>query len=518
MKSFGKLSLFCFLINFNLLYADDVEFYFYPNEFAVGEQAKLEVKAFGNKPFKTKISNLKKNGVQIRFIGSGTETQIINFKVSKSQVLNFSVEAEKEGNFILPEISVSYDDKIYTSPPIDFKVIGKLNSRRKNFFSPFISDDDADVISPEVAFHTNKSQAYIGEPIVGYYVLYYNQYRHPYFERDPNQPIAFPFFLSETLKQVSVQIEPSVLRKGIERNTLVYEKEIYALTGLKPGNFSLGGTKFIVGDSLKFLSNQEGIEVTQNLVTILDLPKPTPKNFKGAIGNYEIQYLNLPTEAYQKDRLYFEIVISGEGGGDGIIPEMESSDLLPRLVSEKKSRNFQKLAKGNFGFFAKSIFLYSIPTGEESEITIPKISLSFFSLDSRNYKKIELLPKTVKLVSKPAPKQVNTNQTTVPFVSILSYFFGGICIFLIGFALKRFFLFQQRQSKYADWNLWIGKKRGIFLKDFLLRKGFEEIQADYLVQLKEDYPDSDFKEVVRSLSKTETNRFITILDHLKIGD
>ncbi len=62
------------------------------------------------------------------------------------------------------------------------------------------------------------------------------------------------------------------------------------------------------------------------------------------------------------------------------------------------------------------------------------------------------------------------------------------------------------------------KKRGIFLKDFLLRKGFEEIQADYLVQLKEDYPDSDFKEVVRSLSKTETNKFITILDHLKIGD
>ncbi len=62
MKSFGKLSLFCFLINFNLLYADDVEFYFYPNEFAVGEQAKLEVKPSVTNRSKQKYLISKKTG------------------------------------------------------------------------------------------------------------------------------------------------------------------------------------------------------------------------------------------------------------------------------------------------------------------------------------------------------------------------------------------------------------------------------------------------------------------------
>ncbi|MCZ8343722.1 MAG: BatD family protein [Leptospira sp.] len=518
MKSFGKLLLFLFLVCINSIYAAEVEFYFYPNEFAVGEQAKLEVKAFGDKPFKTNISNLQKNGIQIRFLGSGTETQIINFRVSKSQILNFSVVAEKEGNFNLPEISVSYDNKIYTSPPIDFKVVGKLNTRGRDFFSPFISDADTETISPEVAFHTNKSQAYVGEPIVGYYVLYYNQYRHPYFERDPNQPISFPFFLSDTLKQVTVQIEPLVNRNGHERNTLVYEKEIYALTSLKPGNFTLGSTKFIVGDSLKFLSNEEGYEVTPQTVVILDLPKPAPKNYKGAIGNYTIQYVNLPSEAYQKDRLYFEIGVSGEGGGEGIFPEIEPTNPSIRLVSERRSRSFQKLSKGNFGFFAKTIFLFSMPTGEENEITTPKVSLPFFSLESKKYIKIELLPRTIKLIPKPLRKEIHQNQTSVPFTTIAFYFFVMFSIFFIGFGLRRFYLYKKRQSKFVDWNLWIGKKRGIFLRDYLLKRGYEKTQVDYLVQLKDNYPNSDYKDMIQSLSKTELKIFTNTLDRLKIGD
>ena len=63
MRNSGKSKFFLlyFLIaSITKLYSTEVEFFFHPNEFSIGEVAKLEVKAYGDKPFRTLQTNVKK--------------------------------------------------------------------------------------------------------------------------------------------------------------------------------------------------------------------------------------------------------------------------------------------------------------------------------------------------------------------------------------------------------------------------------------------------------------------------
>lgn len=520
MKNFGNC-LFLFLILFaplKLILASDVEFYFYPNEFYLGQQAKLEVKAFGEKLFKPKITSLKRNGVTISYIGSGTETQIINFKVSKSQILNYLVHTDKEGKFILPEITVSYDDKIFTSPPIEFEVKGKIKNNSQSFLNPFSDENDEETKPPEVLFHTNKNKTYVGESIVGYYVLYYNRYRHPYLERDPNQSISFPFFLSETLKQVSVKVEPLVNRNGIDRSTLVYEKEIYSLTPLQSGTFNLGSTKFIVGDSLKFISNQEALDVIPARIQVFDLPSPKPKTFQGAVGEFKSMLNQIPKEGYKQNRIYFEILVEGEGGNEGLLPKFESPFVEPHLVSQKKSKSFSKLKDGSFGFYSKATFLFSLKTEDQEKIFIPASSLTFFDPKTSSYKQTKTNPIEINLTSKPNKPMQEPEKTSRSRPVSTFTFFASLAFFLLGVGGAGLAHYKKWQSKFLDWNSWIGNKREIFLHDFLIKNGYSEEYSQFLVRLKRDFPENGFWELQNKLSKSEKILLKNILKYKSIGD
>ncbi|TGL41338.1 BatD family protein [Leptospira perdikensis] len=520
MKSSGKLIFliipFCF-IPFSNLISSDVEFHFHPNEFSLGEYAKLEVRAHGEKPFRTIQTNIKQNGVRVRFVGSGTETQIINFKVSRSQILNFYVDTESEGIFKLPEVTVEYDNKTYTSPATQFKVSKRSKHSQNQFFNPFpieIDEEPTDE-SPEVFFHTNKSVFYKGEPIVGYYVLYYNGYRQPFLERDPNQSISFPYFLSETLRQVSVQIEPEVVRNNVMKKTLVYDKEIYGLTAIKSGKFQIGKTKFISGDSLRFNSLQETVNTTPATVTVLDLPPNNSKEFTGAIGNFKLNLTNFPKEIHLGETAYFEITIEGEGGHEGITP-LKQLDSKVQLISQTRNKTFRKLDSGEYGFYSVVKFLYGYQIGSTDKVTLDPYLFRFFSLQENQYKTIAIkfpdLPVLPEIKRNSQDSTMNRKSQTLPSISLLVLLAVLGVLSYVGY--KRY-TFRKQTLKLIKMMQSFGKKRNFFLADYLEKKEISKEDIQFIVTLLGNFDLETLEKSFQNLSKQEKSRAVIIAKQLE---
>ncbi|TGK86406.1 hypothetical protein EHQ31_08185 [Leptospira montravelensis] len=520
MINSGKFSLLLFLIYltpFTKAISSEVEFNLIPNEFSLGEHAKLEVRAHGDKAFRALQTNIKKKGVRIQFSGSGTETQIINFKVSKSQILNFYVSTETEGSFTLPEISVEYDHKTYTSPPISFKVSKKTKQSQNQWFNPFPFEMGEEVSPepPEVSFHTNKSIFYKGEPIVGYYVLYYNGYRQPFLERDPNQSISFPYFLSETLKQVSIQIEPEVLRNNQLKKTLVYDKEIYGLTGIKAGRFQIGRTKFISGDSLRFNSLQETVNTTPATVTVLELPPNKPKGFTGAIGNFKLNLTNYPKIVHSGETVYYEITIEGEGGYEGISPMLVLNSKA-NFISQNKIKTFRKLDSGEYGFYSVVKFLFGYQTESPGKLQIEPYQFSFFSLKENQYKTLKLIFPEITILSEPKrfveSEKVNPKLQSRPsiFALVLIAIFG--VLFYVGY--KRY-TFNRQSKMVSELIQSLGKKRNVFLADYLEKKGIQKVDTQFLVNLLNDADKQSAEEVFKNLSIQERTKVIFLKKQLQ---
>ncbi|TGN08815.1 BatD family protein [Leptospira bandrabouensis] len=520
MKNSGKPLLLFFLIYFipfTKVISSDVEFNLYPNEFSLGEHAKLEVRARGDKPFRALQTNIKQNGVRIQFSGSGTETQIINFKVSKSQILNFYVSTEAEGSFKLPEISVEYDHKTYSSPPISFKVSKKSKQSQNQWFNPFPFEMEEDVTpeSPEVSFHTNKSVFYKGEPIVGYFVLYYNGYRQPFLERDPNQSISYPYFLSETLKQVSVQIEPEVLRNNQLKKTLVYDKEIYGLTGIKAGRFQIGKTKFITGDSLRFNSLQETVNTNPATVTVLELPPGKPKEFTGAIGNFKLNLTEFPKTVHRGETLYYEVTVEGEGGYEGITPFSIPNSKV-QVISQKRTKTFKKLDSGEYGFYSVVKFLFGHQTDLPGKLQLEPYRFSFFSLNEKQYKslvltfpEISVLPEKKKsLEAKKSDSKSESGPSIIVLVLIAVF---GILSY-VGY--KRYSI--SRQSKmFSEMIQSFGKKRNVFLADYLEKKGIQNDDNQFLVNLLNDSDKLTPEKTFKNLSNQEKTKVLVLKKQLQ---
>ncbi|TGN14563.1 BatD family protein [Leptospira ilyithenensis] len=516
MKSFGSIGflfLVCVYFPIASLFGEEVSFRLSQDQILKGESLELVIRLSGDKPLKLLKNNYEANGVKAIYSGSGSETQIVNFKVSKSKILKFRILTEKPGKNKVPPVQVSVGTDIMTCPELYFTVEAKRpsNNTKRNgslfdriFGDP--SEEDEKAESPEVVFHTNKQKVYIGEPIVGYYVLYYKGFKQAYLERDPNLSISFPFFLAETLKQVTVQIDSTVIRNGKEKNTLVFEKEIYGLTPLKSGNFTIGSTNFIVGDSMRFGALQESIPVHTEKITVLDLPKGKPADYKGAIGDYLLSADYQSAKIKLGETFYFKIKVSGPGGGVGLDHPLEAKKEGLHFLSSQKSKTFRQLSLGEYGFYSEIEYLYSFEPRTLGRISMGEVAIHFFSPSSQSYQTktltlpdISVLPNSLSKQSDSwkATKKANTDWTNNSYL----IWFVVLCIF-IGVGTK--ITLRWKENTRAGLTILdqrVGSKKNQILNDYLIKKGVVPKDAEKIVELRSAFAEKSFSEIFRYCDK-----------------
>ncbi|TGM58843.1 aerotolerance regulator BatD [Leptospira adleri] len=529
------LSVLLFLGTF-ALGAEETKFYVTRNMFHLGEESYAVFEMDLNSKYTIPQNSFSNGDITVFYSGVEENTTIINFQVFRKRLLKFRIKAAKQGVFPLPNLSIEVNGKTFTPGAVQVQVLARTQTARSRggtFFDRFFQFEGEDL--PEnadlrVLFQTSKKQAWIGEPIIGYFTLYYRDVRKPYFDRNPADSIQFPYFRSEVLSGVAVKIPEQILYEGNVYDVAVYNKEIYSLIPLRPGDFYLGKTTFSLEGQLQSYFNVKTVSTIPNQITVRPLPK-YEGNFSGGVGKFktQIRIKNDSSEIAVGDTLYLTVIVEGEGNLSSVSDPFSSAchggkNCFPQatLYDTHRSWKFTELENSGYGFYSIARFEYGIPMTkkgiwkEESKVFI------YFDPDSGSYKNAILEFPSVGVRAESERKKNLIDEKSVERVSFVSL--NHILFLSIGFLilLSVFFSVWIRSKKtentfrFLDWipgairiaggpilkelDLLVGSKRGLVLKQSLLSKGISEPDASFLA----------------NISRTESN-FVEIFHRLNSG-
>jgi hypothetical protein len=507
-----------------------------------GEPLSLEIEIPGGLRVSVQEQVVRSGSVTAEYIGVEENVSIINGKVTQKKKLKYRIVTSKDGKLQTPQIPIVVDgnservgslpfevsSEKYEPPPSDLddmdslfdRFIGRHNKRRKKNVNP--SPDDFVVV-----FHTNRDFVYTGETLVGYYILFYKNLDGFFLERNETKPPEFPFFLTEMLYDVSIETPEESVLDGKTYRVQPYQKEIYALTPLRSGNFKIGNAKFLIIDGgIESSFPQKSIDSRPKSIQVRNLPKPTPENFSGEVGVYSIELIfphgkSIPLGG----TIPFTVKIKGEGVGTLIKEplskycENESCGARFVFLGEKRNRKFVKLAEGNYGFSSELEFQYSIYPRKKGILKLENLDLVYFNPNTAKYETASAEFPNLETTDPPPVVETPLEENS-SYVGILATVLLLCSASFIAYQFREDLRKLIQSSLHREWNLSLpfvktipeeikrldvicGHKKDALLKNFLIQKGFREPLLDDLLVLKSIHNDLSFTEIYEKLDNQQ---------------
>ncbi|MCC5813199.1 MAG: BatD family protein [Leptospira sp.] len=532
-------TIFIFLVLVHPIFSTQIEFLLSSQEVGKGEPLIIEARVEGKAAPKPTKKVFSSGSIKAIYSGIMTETKIINFKASTYTTLRFSIIHSTPGKYKIPPIAVDLNGKIHTIPETHFTVSNKKIARRVGSFPGRFSDfheeqEDLDMANLSLKFQTSKSSVYVGEPVIGYFILYSKSPRKLNFERNPNSSISFPFFTSELLQgvqisypeQVDLQNESKNQASGTKFYTHPYNREIFALTPLKRGNYKLGSTKFDIVQPMSFRFESETLDVQPQHISVKDLPSNPPSSFSGEVGDYELTINYEGTETTQGNPWRFVVTIKGTGLCNRIKDPI--LDIVPKNFPGKiislgvdRERKFSEIENNQFGFLCEAKFRYSANINSNSR-SFPA-EVSFFQSEAGEYvtKKItvpaiKVLPNSKKQENEWDAFDYSQAGPLIPWLKLVSL--TGLIIF----AVSGFFFYKTKiqpgitmRNRYlANLDKLAGNKSGLLLER-ILAKSLSEEEAKFWRNISEKYTNKNFTKIYSLLDYKEREIFETWLNKEK---
>lgn len=507
MKRFWVLS---FLFWAGSLAAEETKFYVTRNTFHLGEESYAVFEMDMDSRASIPQNSFSNGDISVFYAGSEENTTIINFQVFRKRLLKFRIKASRQGVFTLPPVSIEVNGKKFVSDPLQIQVLERSKTVRRggSFFDRFFQFEEEDL--PEnadlkVIFQTSKKEAWIGEPIIGYFTLYYRDVRKPYFDRNPADSIQFPYFRSEVLSGVAVKVPDQVLYEGNIYDIAVYNKEIYSLVPLRAGEFHLGKTTFSLEGQLQSYFDMKTVTTTPSRIRVKELPK-FEGNFSGGVGEFKarVKIENDLNTIKTGDTLYLSVVIEGEGNLSSVTEPLAACKEEKNCSSEftlydtSKSWKFTELKTGGYGFYSVARFEYGIPMETVGVWRQEPMDFVYFNPDSGSYKTISLQIPSVNVAR--AKKEFkgaesSSSNSEEGKIRILFFAFGFLSVVIVAI----WFYVQKLDSTFfislpilfpvfgvpilKELDLQMGSKRGFVLRQFLLSKGISETDVSFLMEI-----------------------------------
>ncbi|ABJ77449.1 oxygen tolerance protein [Leptospira borgpetersenii serovar Hardjo-bovis str. Sponselee] len=499
-----------FLFWVGSLAAEETKFYVTRNTFHLGEESYAVFEMDMDSRASIPQNSFSNGDISVFYAGSEENTTIINFQVFRKRLLKFRIKASRQGVFTLPPVSIEVNGKKFVSDPLQIQVLERSKTVRRggSFFDRFFQFEEEDL--PEnadlkVIFQTSKKEAWIGEPIIGYFTLYYRDVRKPYFDRNPADSIQFPYFRSEVLSGVAVKVPDQVLYEGNIYDIAVYNKEIYSLIPLRAGEFHLGKTTFSLEGQLQSYFDMKTVTTTPSRIRVKELPK-FEGNFSGGVGEFKarVKIENDLNTIKTGDTLYLSVVIEGEGNLSSVTEPLAACKEEKNCSSEftlydtSKSWKFTELKTGGYGFYSVARFEYGIPMETVGVWRQEPMDFVYFNPDSGSYKTISLQIPSVNVAR--AKKEFKSAESSSSNseegkIRILFFAFGFLSVVIVAI----WFYVQKLDSTFfislpilfpvfgvpilKELDLQMGSKRGFVLRQFLLSKGISETDVSFLMEI-----------------------------------
>lgn len=322
----------------NLAAQDDVEFKtICKRQVYVGEQFQVSYELNGNgKDFKTpNFTNFEVIGGP--FSSTSSSVQIINGSVTKSntETYSFHLRAIKEGNYTIPQASITVDRKKITSEPCEISVVKSPNGSSSYSGSNRNNEIKTSTNNKEVFLEAipNKKKAYLGEQIVLTYRIFYTI---PISQLSVSKAPSYSGFWTKDITDNNGTLQQSsIIRDGVQYNVATIQEivlfpqktgtltidplDITCLAQIRQQrNRSQGYDPFddFFGDILGTTYSNVRKDIKSQPINIEVMPLPVankPSSFKGAVGQYTFTSKVDKSELKANEAFTFTITVSGKG-------------------------------------------------------------------------------------------------------------------------------------------------------------------------------------------------------------
>ena len=314
---------------------------------------------------------------------------IVNGKTSSKKTISYTFVAMEVGQVSFPPVEVVLDGKSYKTQPLKLDIVAARGSGGKQ------ASASQTVYLQAIP---SKSSVYVGEPLTVRYKLFTKVGVYNY--QVEKLPDAVGFWAEEVSQSAQPRLV-SELIDGVRYNTAVLKTVLYYPT--RSGELVIDALKTELEIEVK--SNQRSTsrfndpffndpffganrKATKNFLSnpvkihVKSLPEPRPRNFSGAVGNFQIK-AGLDTNAvFANDAVGLSISLTGSGNFKSLqLPEPK----LPEGIDIFKPERTEKISIQGMRHSGSKKSTYLLVPRVAGEFLIDPIKFTYFDLKTERY-------------------------------------------------------------------------------------------------------------------------------------
>lgn len=391
---------------------------------AIGQPVQLNVSVVGGGGAKMP-GRIEVEGLDIRLAGRSEQVNVVNFQMTVSSIYSYLVVPQREGDFVIPSITVTIGGKKYETQPLTLRVGGNSGgvpvlpaqpvpgrsggygqmpqmppSSMPQVQQPTAPPNQRRAPAGEgrLAFGdliVPKKTAYVGEVIPAEIRFYFNascpaRLERPVFSGDgfTVMKLGKPAELQQEIdgqlyNVVSFKTAITAVKAGtLEIAPATIDAEIHVPSRHSPATDDFFGGLF--GNSgFGMDARQMTVETKPMTLEVKPLPaEGKPDEFSGAIGQFSLAATASPKKTEAGDPVTLNVTVSGRGNFEGMAAPIlqDAQDWKSYAPGER----FESSPSDPIGFNGKKIFDYMIVARTDATQT-PVPEFSYFDPDLEKY-------------------------------------------------------------------------------------------------------------------------------------
>ncbi len=331
-----------------------------------------------------------------QIVGSSTSTQIsiINGRLMSQGIFVFRLQPLREGNLVIPPLSIELDGQLYQTQPFEIEVLAGLAPMPPPGEELPVPDSLGGQIFVEA--EVNNDRPYLGEQIIYTFRFYLaaQLLRQPDYQRP-----AFTNFWGQNI------LSQPHYSTTIDGREYVVSEIRTALFPASIGQTTIDPAKLVIPGGL--FEPDTILETEPISVEVQPLPEGKPADFNGAVGQFQISTSLSETTGQVNEPLTLVIDIEGAGNIE-ILSEPALPDLPNWRLFESQSSTRINIENDQVGGVRR--FERLIVPGQPGDYIIPAISFSYFDPQAGEYRTVN---------SEPIPVTVRPNETEGSAITIV---------------------------------------------------------------------------------------------------
>ena len=311
----------------------------------------------------------------------------INGKRTFSKTYSYFITPIKKGSYSIGQAKIEIDSKIYKTIPVKITVSESVTINKDPNDASYVANENLHLVA-----EISNIKPYLNQGFSVVYKLYFSPQINVTNVGEIESP-EFNNFWSNNIKIPRLQIERGSF-KGESYNYVIWKKIV--LYPQKSGKLnilplSLDVSVDVPTNKRDFFGNRIYTQLPKTVtagkreINVSGLPENAPKNFSGAVGEFEVELTSTKTELNASESLQATLKVTGKGNLKLFsLPNLEVPSSLEKYDPEYKE-NVKTNIAGMSGNIANT---YTLVPQFKGKYPIASVEFVYFNPKSKSYETI----------------------------------------------------------------------------------------------------------------------------------